>query len=196
MILFIAFYQYGFVDSILFGVFVLSILWYVFAQEELPDKKLDVPAVHYYLKSRVNYYGYFMVGLLAGISLSYVILVQVLGVRSGLVILALWLAMLILSYKAAIWSNLNSEAMIIADYINSQIEIKVKLDLKAFIQKLLSAPLPYSSGALYSLVTSDKNFRTLDKELVNELIQLFLEYKKGTVDKLVPGEIEEINKNK
>ncbi len=194
LILFLAFNQYGFVDSIIFGVFILSVIWYVFAKEELPQKKLNVPAVHYYQKSRVNIYGYFMVGLLALLSLFFVFFTQVLSIRLGIAILVLWLVMLITSYYAAVWSNTNAKSLIISDFIRNSVKFSVDFDLNAVIRKLLGAPLPFTGSALYSLITSDKNFKLIDKNKLEQVIKLFIVYIEGTRDELVPGEIEEINK--
>jgi hypothetical protein len=196
LILTLLFYSNKFIDSIVPFFFFISSLILVFSKEELPEKGLDIPEVHYYRRSRLNIYGYIMALSLALSALFFTVLTLNLNFKPALVALILWALMFFIAFTAAIYLNKNQLRNVVVDYIIEKqartLSKTEQTDLNKIVETLLRSTANNFEDRI-QIAQSLKPKLKIDSELANKFINLFYEYIDNISDKIVSDEIHEIN---
>lgn len=112
----------GLADPVIFLSFLASTFFFIFSFEEKPKKQLEDPLVHFYQHSRINVYGYIMVCSTASVAFIIYIASRNPGFKLGIVSLAMWLLLIIVSYIATQYSNRNFWEDTLTDYILMRME--------------------------------------------------------------------------
>jgi hypothetical protein len=191
-LIFILFNSLLLIDTALFIVFIISAFFYVFSIEELPRSDLmENPQVHYYKKSRVNYYGNSMFGLLIFLSIIYYLISSRLPtLRLGIVVIILWLIMLILTYLITRFTQQSLFVDIVTDYIVTYSNVNLhKKDIRETVRYLYRKGLNKSqSNKVFSSV-----YHHIDKKEFEKVRQSYSQYFELTLQPLNSSEIEALN---
>lgn len=131
---------FAFTSTIYLLVFVLASLNLVFTKEKINRNEFYIPEAHNYQAQRTNIYGYLMALSLTVVTLSYYVLVFLMGLPAGVIISLLWVLMIFLSILASRKAAEEELPLSISDFIlmntrNPQISL---LQLRRIIKQLLN----------------------------------------------------------
>jgi ferric iron reductase protein FhuF len=193
----ISFYTNKLIDSIVPFFFFIASLALVFTKEELPEKGLGIPEIHYYRRSRLNTYGYIMAASLAIASLLFTILTLNLNFKPALIALILWTSMFLVAFFAAVYLNKNQLRNIVVDYITGKQSRALTKDEQNDLNKIVETLLKSAAndlGERAEIAQKLKSKLKIDTVLANKFINLFYEYVDNISDKIISDEVHEINK--
>ncbi len=187
LIVFFLFHWVALIDTVMFIIFVVSAFFYVFAIEELPKKDyINLPQVHYYQKSRINYYGNSMLGMLVILSIVfYTLTVKFPTLRFGIVVFILWGLMLGITYIITYVTAKTLLVDIITDYIVNYGKVGLTREEIQSVVKYL---------ANNNKKDFKNTFHNINKKELEKVKQLFNDYSALISNPLSSEEIEELNK--
>ncbi|MFS8130425.1 MAG: hypothetical protein ACMG57_00450 [Candidatus Dojkabacteria bacterium] len=183
-------------QSFIFVAFALSSFFLVFTIEALPTGGFDKPQIHFYEKSRLNSYTYWMLILFVGTALSYYILNGIFRINGGLVIIVLWPICILISQYIFRKTAPNIPLEMINDYLRSELKITPTYEENKLILELIRKLLPtlYGNRSKKEIERFEKEFdkKGLNKEFFEKAVQSIEEYLDLTSDKLTSNEITQL----
>lgn len=183
-------------QSFLFVAFALSSFFLVFTFETLPTEDLDKPQIHFYQKSRLNSYTYWMIVLFVITALSYYILNGIFHINAGLVIIFLWPVCIYFAQYIFKKTAPNIPFEMINDYLRTDLKITPTFEENKLIEELIRRLLPtlYGDRSKKDLEKFEKEFdkKGLNKEFFDRAVESIEEYLDLTSDKLTSNEVKQL----
>lgn len=187
-------------QSFFFLAFAISSFFLVFTLEAMPTQNLDMPQVHFYQKSRMNSYTYWMMILFVGTALFYYILSGVFKLNGGLAIIILWPVCIFLSQLIFKITAPNIPFELISDYLRTDLNINPTYEENKLINEMIREMLPtlYGDRSKKEIEKFEKEFdrKGLSKEFFQKAVQSIEEYLDLTSEKLTSNEIEQLEISK
>lgn len=193
--------KFDFADTFATVLYFLSSLAFVFTSETLPTEHLDIPSVHYYYKSRMNYYG-LMVSIILGLSsIVFAIVLTNTQIPVGIICLFFWLIMILAVYLYSFFKlDEKIETNMIVDYVtrtvNEEVKskklnieyknIEIRKIVKVFIQKSVT-----SKSELKKL-HSQSNFKSMGYNDFEKIFNIYQRYLASFKEELISDEVSSI----
>lgn len=190
LVFWIASLLFGFSDFagiVNFFTFVITLLYFVFSLEEVPNfDKLKIPEVHNFYKSRQNNYGNFIGIEFAILSFLFFLMVYLFEFSLGLTSLVLWFTSIPVSY----FITKKVSSIVLKEKINDYLFLMLPNSPRGQIRQIVNHFFKSESLEKTSL-TAIPGF---DSDLLEKCSILFIEYMELESTKLLSSEIKEINK--
>jgi hypothetical protein len=183
----------GVSDAILFAGFTISSFFLVFSLEELPTANLEKVQVHYYQKSRINTYAYYISGLFIFIGFLYYIWLSILHFNTSIFILIVWPLASIAAYYINKFATRYILEEIVFDCVEQSLDGQIDYDQRAEVKNIV-----YALVGDYKKDNKVDNLNfpsalTKDKELLAQVVGITVDYLNGYTDKLYPQEVKQLN---
>ncbi len=198
VILYILFLNFGFIDSIITGLFIVGTIYLIFTREESPDEEEDeiyIPEVHFYATERYNPYTYSMTIIAVIIAMVFYILQFLTDIRIGLIALALWPILIIAGIFIQKRVNQNLELFQIVNFI-SLVLPEDEDTMKLIIRKIEKEGFVEASEIDELLQENTDWPNNIRKRFINRYLEYSDFLAKPETDRLVSGEIEELNEER
>lgn len=188
-------------DSIIFLTFLVSTFFFLFTFEEKPKKQLEDPLVHFYQHSRINVYGYIMVCSTASVAFIIYITSRYPGFTLGVISLAMWVLLIIVSYVATEYSNRNFWKHTLTDYILMRMENMYDPHLVGDIVDeilMLRTKESKSEKEIFIQLNETQRFADIKKKDIQMIVVYSIAYLKAVQNnqELNSDEIKEINEGR
>lgn len=178
-------------DLISFLAFLASIIYFLFSFEEPPKaKKLLIPEVHNYYKSRMNNYTNLVAIEFALLSFVFFIIIATTSISWALTILSLWFISIPITYVIILQTSKNLEKEKLVNYFS----LKFPEYEFVLLEQIVTALLLSESLKRYLLLQNLQDKTDNESLPLEKFVDTYLEYLKAAGISLVSGEIEEINK--
>jgi hypothetical protein len=179
------------VDLVSFLAFLASIIYFLFSFEEPPKaKKLLIPEVHNYYKSRMNNYTNLVAIEFALLSFVFFIIIATTSISWALTILSLWFISIPITYVIILQTSKNLEKEKLVNYFS----LKFPEYEFVLLEQIVTALLLSESLKRYLLLQNLQDKTDNESLPLEKFVDTYLEYLKAAGISLVSGEIEEINK--
>lgn len=178
-------------DLISFLAFLTSVIYFLFSFEEPPKaKKLLIPEVHNYYKSRMNNYSNLVALEFALLSFLFFIVIATTSISWSLTILSLWFISIPITYVIIVQTSKNLEKEKLVNYFS----LKFPEYEFVLLEQIVTALLLSESLKRYLLLQNLQDKTDNESLPLEKFVDTYLEYLKAAGISLVSGEIEEINK--
>jgi len=179
------------VDLVSFLAFLTSVIYFLFSFEEPPKaKKLLIPEVHNYYKSRMNNYSNLVALEFALLSFLFFIVIATTSISWSLTILSLWFISIPITYVIIVQTSKNLEKEKLVNYFS----LKFPEYEFVLLEQIVTALLLSESLKRYLLLQNLQDKTDNESLPLEKFVDTYLEYLKAAGISLVSGEIEEINK--
>lgn len=179
------------VDLVSFLAFLASVIYFLFSFEEPPKaKKLLIPEVHNYYKSRMNNYTNLVAIEFALLSFVFFIIIATTSISWALTILSLWFISIPITYVIILQTSKNLEKEKLVNYFS----LKFPEYEFVLLEQIVTALLLSESLKRYLLLQNLQDKTDNESLPLEKFVDTYLEYLKAAGISLVSGEIEEINK--
>lgn len=190
--------KFEFADTLATILYFLSSLAFVFTAETLPTEHLNIPAVHYYYKSRMNYYGLMVSIILFFSSIVFAIVLINTQIPVGIVCLIFWFIMILAVYLYSFFKlNEKIETNMIIDYVVTTVDQeskvkKLKLDYsKIEIKKIVNAFIQNNITFKSDLkkLHGKPGFKSMSYNDLEEIFNIYQRYLSSFKEELVSDEV-------
>ena len=190
----------GFVltDSFTTVMYFISSLAFIFTSETLPSEHLNIPSVHYYYKSRMNYYGLMVSVILVLSSLVFALVLVNTQIPVGIVCLTFWFIMILAVYLYSFFKfDEKLEMNMVVDYVTRTVNEEVKNKklsseykstevgkiIKMFIQKNVTTKLELKK------LHSQSDFKSMSYNDFEEIFEIYQRYLSSFKEELISDEV-------
>jgi hypothetical protein len=180
-------------------IFVLATIGFIFTTEQQPESEemLNEPRVHFYRKTRLNFYGYMMI--LSGASTAFIFYIASsnTSARLGFISLTLWF---ILILAANVMTYYISRVMFkdaVYDFLLMQIDSVNSYEKSKELSFILDAYLKIKNRkrkGLEKLLKDSGSFTKEETEVITELTLLYFQENLDPSDEVVSDEVKALNK--
>lgn len=190
--------KFEFADTLATILYFLSSLAFVFTAETLPTEHLNIPAVHYYYKSRMNYYGLMVSIILVFSSIVFAIVLINTQIPVGIVCLIFWFIMVFAVYLYSFFKfDEKLEMNMVVDYVtrtvNEEVKrkklnieyrnIEIRKIVKVFIQKNVT------TNSELKKLHSQLDFKSMSYNDLEEIFNIYQRYLSSFKEELVSDEV-------
>ncbi len=180
-------FKVEFVDSIIALVYFLSAFSFVFSAENLPHEHLNIPSVHKYYKSRINYYGLGISIILGISSLSFAIVLVNTQFPVGIICLIFWALMITFVHGYLYFGfNKKQELSSLTNYIEQKTK---KKNIKNLVAELLDQDIK-NATELRKHYSENSKFKSLSYNDLEQVFKFYLEYINS--EELISDEVSEV----
>lgn len=186
----------GYADMIVTIAYFLTSVNFIFTNEAIPDKHLEVPSIHHYFRSHNSRYGYMMAGFFFVSAILYVFLSSnIQQIPDGVFVLILWAIMISIVYGYRFYTG-NGQLFVenvVLDYIKQNIPTKPKnLEgiVNAIIYKDNEGKLTPEEMAQF---VESKYSRDLNPGLALQIVDTYYRYWEDASEPLISDEVAAAN---